>query len=69
MDPFTITVNGRYFNVRPIEAVDQVLYEIYDSSELLTVIGLNEDAEWEANNNFDEFLAKSMGEEIDRIIN
>jgi len=41
-----------------------VLYEILAGDKLLAVVGLNEDAEWEANNEYPEEIVRVIGEAI-----
>jgi hypothetical protein len=64
MHAFKINVNNQELVVRPLQEKDQILYEIY-ADDLLCVIGLNENAEWEANNDYDASAVRKIGNAIE----
>jgi hypothetical protein len=64
MEPFTINLDNQKFKVIPLEEKDQMLYQIF-SNDLLCLIGLNENDEWESNNDCPQELIKKIGETIE----
>lgn len=64
--PEEIFVNGDKYMVQKEDHVDQVFYHITKDGESLCTIGLNENAEWEADSDIDESLVKALGDEIDK---
>ena len=64
MQEFKIIVDDKEYNIVSIDEKDQILYEVHDN-DLLCVVGLNEDANWEANTNLDETLVAKIGQAIE----
>ena len=64
MEAFIITIEGQDLSINPREDKDQILYEVYKEG-LLCVVGLNEEAQWEANNNCDSELVQQIGDAIE----
>lgn len=60
-----VDIDGRQFHVYPNDETDQVTYLIQEGNETITVIGLNENAEWEATNEFDPEMVRKIGQAIE----
>lgn len=60
-----VNVGGRHFHVYPNDEIDQVTYLVQEGDETVTVIGLNENAEWEGANDFDPGMIRKIGEAIE----
>ena len=59
--PFRITSEGHDYIITPHDYTDQVFYHIQVDDQPIFVIGLNENAEWEATSGIDDILVKKAG--------
>ena len=64
MNAFKVKVDDKEYNINPLIEEDQTLYEIFDT-DLICVIGLNENATWEATTDIDESLVQKIGNAIE----
>ncbi len=64
MTPFNISVENENYQVTPHQQPDQVIYEVMGVN-FVCAVGLNEHAEWEANNCTSPELINAIGAAIE----
>ncbi|QEC69353.1 hypothetical protein FRZ67_19325 [Panacibacter ginsenosidivorans] len=64
--PQEIFIDGEQYMIQSEDHIDQVYYHVVKDGKELAVIGLNENAAWEANNDMDEDLVAKIGEAIEQ---
>ncbi|MBG9378784.1 hypothetical protein I5907_21305 [Panacibacter sp. DH6] len=62
-----IHVQGKELQIFPQDETDQVTYLIQEGNNVITVIGLNEDAEWEATTDIAPAFVKAVGNKIEQV--
>lgn len=67
-DTRIINVLGKELEILPQDETDQVTYVVQEGNNFLTVIGLNEYAEWEATTDIDPAFVKAIGNEIEHAL-
>lgn len=65
METFKINIEKHEYTIHALEEKEQILYEVYDD-DLLCILSVNENAEWEANNNYQKELVQKFGEAINQ---